>query len=144
MDGLMGAIKGRRSGGLIDEQVVANEPRVGGAAPQKDGAQEMKGLVQSLDPSQKDLLLRMLMKEQKANDMSPDIQQKGAPGPGENMELEEFVSEFEPEEGHESEEEIMESMISSADKTRADRGSEPRNLGERVKIGLANKLKKKG
>ena len=48
------------------------------------------------------------------------------------------------DDGHESEDEIMESMVSSADKSRADDDVKPRNLGERVKISLAKKLKGKG
>lgn len=141
MDGLASAIRGRR-GGLMEEQeeMMTEEPSMGG--PKQDGS-GLKGLVDQLDPSQKSLLLKMLIKDSAANENAPKIE-TGAMGPGEAMELEEFTSEFEPEEGHESEEEIMESMVSSADKTRADRGTEPRNLGERVKVGLANKLKKKG
>jgi hypothetical protein len=140
MDGLMGAIRNRRGG--RDEQIAEDQPVVGNDSG-AGSAQELKGLVASLDESQKALLLKMLAKDQTASENAPALE-TGAMGPGESMEVEEYVSDMEPEEGHESEEEIMESMISSADKTRADRGTEPRNLGERMKVGLANKLKKKG
>ncbi len=140
MDGLGAAIRGRRNGAQIDEAIVEQEP--GGDSVSGD-AQDLKGLVSSLDDSQKSLLLNILVKDKSANESAPALE-KGGQGPGEKLELEEFVSDFEPDEEHESEDEIMESMVSSADKTRAERGTNPRNLSERVKIGLANKLKKKG
>jgi hypothetical protein len=59
-------------------------------------------------------------------------------GPGEEAELEEMSLGGE----HESESEIAESMIGSSDKMRAERGDQPRNLGERMKFDLAKKLKK--
>ena len=142
MNGLGAAIRGRRGGGMLDEETVVQQPKVGGDSG-AGSTDEMKGLVASLDESQKSMLLKMLVKDQSASENAPNLE-RGGMGPGEEMGIEEFVSEFEPEEGHESEDEIMESMISSADKTRADQGTKPRNLGERVNIGLANKLKKKG
>ncbi len=145
MNGLMSAIKNRRGGGMLNEESAGEEMEMSAApkAPQQNEAQGLKALMGSLDDGQKQMLLKMLSADQKIT-TEPDAIQKGAKGPGETMELEEYVSENEPEEGHESEDEIMESMISSADRTRVDRGIEPRNLGERVKMSLANKLKKKG
>lgn len=142
MDGMSSAIRNRRGGGMMD-QGMGEAPMVDQAGGTPQDAEGLKGLVSSLDESQKALLLNMLVKDQSASQDAPAIEQ-GKAGPGEEMEVEEYVSSMEPEEGHESEEEIMESMISSADKSRAADGVKPRNLGERMKVGLANKLKKKG
>ncbi len=140
MDAMHSAIKQRRNGLLSDAPVeqaptTPGEPGVGGSKPE-----EMAGLVKMLSNDQKQMLLQMLAKDiQGVN--TAEIEQEGAPGPGEEMELAEYS--MDDEGGHESEEEIMESMISSADKSRASNGAKPRNLGERVKMNLASKLKDK-
>lgn len=139
MDGMLGAIRNKRSGGLIggDEEQAP--------APQPQGESSgLKGLVAALDESQKAQLLKMLVSDQASEGEDAPELEKGGMGPGESQELEEYVSEMEPEEDHESEDELAESMISSADKSRAEQGVKPRNLGERMRVGLANKLKKKG
>lgn len=141
MDAMYSAIKGRRGGLLNDHEENAHQMPEEQGAPKGGG--DMQGLVESLSPEQKSQLLALLVQEQapegeaKPNDAAAI--QKGEMGPGEMAELD-----AEAGEGHESEEEIMESMISSADKSRVDQGAKPRNLGERVKMSLASKLKKKG
>lgn len=137
MDGMLSALKGRR-GGLLGEEAAEAQ-----AAPQKQESAGLKGLVAALDEAQKAELLKILVKGQEAEGQAQEIGEGKAAGPGEKLELEEYVSEYEPEDAHESEEELMESMVSSADKSRAASDTKPRNLGERMRIGLANKLKDK-
>jgi len=144
---MQSAIKGRRGSMLNDMEENAHqlpdqkEQKPGGSA-------DMQGLVQSLSDDQKSELMGIL-----SQDMQPQKEvnavsiQQGEMGPGEEAELAEYSAEGEQEDahgGHESEDQIMESMISSADKGRVDQGAKPRNLGERVKMSLANKLKNKG
>lgn len=147
MDPMMMALQKRKGllGGDKQEAMVEEKAE---AAPKKG----MAGLVDALSEDQKQQLLAMLVKDQASGPAEAGDTEsiaKGAPGPGE---MEALADEAEGEgigmadlgEGHESEDEIAESMISSADKMRADKGVKPRNLGERVKVGLASKLKQKG
>lgn len=137
MDPMLGALKARRKGtGLLDEE----SPKM--AADMKDeGKSDLKEMVMSMSPEDKMALLQMLQSDMKADPMAI---QKGGQSPGEKMEIEMAMNEEGMDDDNESEDEIMESMISSADKTRAENGSKPRNLGERVKMNLASKLKSKG
>lgn len=145
MDAMYSAIKGRRGGMLNDMEENAhqtNDEPMGESVP--SGQPDMQGLVESLKPEQKQQLLAMLVKDQAQgpDESNPAAIQEGAMGKGEMAELEQGA--MDDEDGHESEEQIMESMVSSADSTRADQGATPRNLGERVKMNLATKLKNKG
>lgn len=134
MDAMANAIKSRR-GGLLSDAPVEQAP----VGPQQDKNMNLMGLVKALSEDQKQMLLQMLVGE---NEDAKGIE-KGEMGPGEKMELEEEVMIPEGPE-QESEDEIMESMVSSADKMRVGNGAKPRNLGERVKMDLATKLNKKG
>lgn len=138
MDAMMGALKQRR-GGLLNE----NEENAHQMPEEKSsGGMDMKSLVGALSDDQKAQLLSLLVS---GNDGAPkkagniaDIEQGGM-SPGEESDIEESLGE-----GHESEDQIAESMIASSDKSRAASGDKPRNLSERVKFGLATKLKNKG
>lgn len=142
MDAMYSAIQKRRGGGLLEEESMVEDEA---PAPGEGQGGGLKGLVAALDQGQRQELLQLLVKDQGANDRSPEIEVEGAMGPGEEFELERESGETPMERGsHESEDEIMESMVSSADKSRADQGTKPRNLGERVKMDLAKKLKGKG
>lgn len=143
MDGMLGAIKNKRGGLLNDQEENAHQP------PQESKPSkgpDMQGLVQSLSDDQKNQLLSLLVKDQSQD--QPDGQmdntqiQQGEMGPGEEAELGQEAMDDGSE--HESEDQIMESMTSSADKGRVEQGANPRNLGERVKMNLAKKLKDKG
>lgn len=140
MDALYSAIKSRRGGLLNDDEENAHQE----PAPQKGGGMDMKSLVSALSDDQKMQLLKMLVSgdgdKEAPSKMTAQSIEKGGMGPGEEEELEE-ASDLGGE--HESEEEIAESLLSSGDKYRADRGDKPRNLGERMKFGLASKLKQK-
>lgn len=145
MDAMYSAIKGRRGGMLNDMEENAHQQNDDKPESVPSGESDMQGLVASLAPEQKQELLAMLVKDQAQapEESNPAAIQEGAMGKGEMAELEQGAMEDEGD-GHESEEQIMESMISSADSTRADQGATPRNLGERVKMNLATKLKNKG
>lgn len=140
MDAMYSAIKGRRGGLLNDQEENAGQEMPEMPQQKKEGG-DLKSLVSSLSDDQKMQLLGILMKDQGMGNTKVEIE-KGGMGPGEEAELAD-ESDLEGE-GHESEEQIAESMLSSADKMRASQGAAPRNLGERMKMGLANKLKKKG
>lgn len=137
MNPMYSAIKARR-GGLLED----DEPMQEGA-PQESGGVDMKSLVNALSSEQKAQLLSLLVgKGAEAPQAKPSDSmaiEKGGMGPGEKEEIEEDLGD-----GHESEDEIAESLVANSDKMRAERGDKPRNLGERMRFGLANKLKKKG
>lgn len=142
MDAMYSAIKGRRGGLLNDEEENAHQEKADVQGPK---GMDMKSLVSALSDDQKMQLLKMLVSGSEAREEAPTKMtaqsiEKGGMGPGEEEELEE-ASELGGE--HESEDEIAESMLSSGDKYRAQRGDSPRNLGERMKFGLASKLKNK-
>lgn len=139
MDAMYSAIKGRRGGLLNDAEENAGQEMPQPAPQKKDG--DLKSLVSSLSDDQKMQLLGILMKDQGMGNTKVEIE-KGGMGPGEEAELAD-ESDLEGDE-QESEEDIAESMLSSADKMRAAQGAKPRNLGERMKMNLASKLKKKG
>ena len=134
---MLSAIKNRRGGLLNDTEENAHQmPEERG--PKGQGV-DMKSLVQALSPDQKAQLLSILVSGEKGSakpaESAPQIEE-GEMGPGEESEIQEELGE-----GHESEDEIAQSMISSSDKMRSDRGDRPRNLGERMKFDLAKKLK---
>lgn len=138
MNGMLGAIKSRRGGLLGDDQEMGDS---GYDSPQEpEGDDKLKGLVDALSEDQKAELLQLLVKDQSANEDAPAIE-KGKMGPGEEQELAQYAGDDENAD-HESEDEIAESMLSSADKMRADQGAKPSGLGQRMRMGLANKLKK--
>ncbi len=138
MDAMYSAIKGRRGGLLNDVEENAGQEM---PEPQTKQGGDLKGLVTSLSDDQKMQLLGILMKDQGMGSAKVEIE-KGASGPGEDAELAHEVEDLGGD--HESEDEIAESMLSSADKMRAEQGARPRNLSDRMKMGLASKLKKKG
>lgn len=142
MDAMYSAIKGRRGGLLNDSE--ENADQMTDEKPSKGGV-DIKSLVSVLSEDQKMQLLKMLVSGSKDSEQAPTKMnaqsiEKGGMGPGEEEELEEATN-LGGE--HESEDEIAESLLSSGDKYRAERGDNPRNLGERMKFGLASKLKNK-
>lgn len=136
MDSMISAIKGRRGGMMDEAQMHEGMGQESGG----DGL-DMKSLIQALSPEQKSQLLSLLVGGGKSAEKTatPEKIEEGAMGPGEEAEIEQSLGD-----GHETEDEIAESFLASSDKMRADRGDKPRNLSERVKFGLANKLKNKG
>ena len=149
MDAMYSAIKSRRGGLLNDQEENAHQMPVDQAPkPKADGLQT---LVETLSDDQKTQLLSLLVKDQGAQASSEgksspvDAKQieKGGMGPGEQQEVDEMIDN-DLGDGHESEDQIANSMISSSDQMRSARGDSPRNLGERMKFDLAKKLKNKG
>ncbi len=141
MDAMYSAIKGRRGGaGLMDDpQEEMDEVP---APPQKGGGMNMQSLVSALSDDQKSQLLSLLVAGDKGQSPAPKDPmaiEKGGMGPGEESEIEDSLGD-----GHESEDDLAESMISSSDKMRSANGDKPRNLSERMKFDLASKLKNKG
>lgn len=137
MDAMYSAIKSRRGGLLNDQEENAHQEPM----EAKPGGMDMAGLVDALSPEQKSELLALLVGGEQAPapaKAAPAIE-KGAMGPGEEAELSESLGD-----GQESEGEIADSLLSSADSMRAVRGDKPRNLGERMKFDLAKKKQKKG
>lgn len=140
MDGMLGAIKAKRNGsGLMNE-----EPQ---AKPSADQSAGMGQLIDSLSDEQKQALLKMLVQDVLPAD-TKKIEMGDGMGSGEKMEIE-MESEGMEDDPYgdykqESEDEIAESMISSSDMAKADTTAKPRNLGERMRMNLASKLKKKG
>lgn len=136
MNSMLSAIKGRR-GGLMEDHAPMQEEM----AAESGGGVDMKSLVQALSPEQKSQLLSLLVGQGKSEGSGPTPEkiEEGAMGPGEAEEIEESLGE-----GHETEDEIAESFLANSDKMRAEAGDKPRNLSERVKFGLATKLKNKG
>ncbi len=139
MDGMLGAIKAKRNGsGLLNEE-----------QPQKPSAEKSAGmgqLIDSLSDEQKQMLLKMLVQDVMPAD-TQKIEMGDGMGKGEKMEIEMESEEMDDPYGdyqQESEDEIAESMISSSDMAKADTTAKPRNLGERMRMSLASKLKKKG
>ncbi len=139
MNPMYSAIKGRRGGLLNDVEENAHQPPAE-AKPSEGSGLNMKSLVSALSDEQKSQLLSLLVsgdKPQEGASQDSVAIEKGAMGPGEEAEIEESLGD-----GHESEDEIAESMVASSDKLRAERGDKPRNLSERMKFDLAKKLKK--
>lgn len=137
MDAMMGALKQRRGGLLNDGEENAHQM----PEEKSSGGMDMKSLVGALSQDQKAQLLSLLVSggdQSKGKSSISEIEQGGM-SPGEESDIEESLGD-----GHESEDDIAESMIASSDKSRAASGDKPRNLGERMKFGLANKLKNKG
>lgn len=134
MDGMYSAIQKRRGGLLNDEEENAHQMPMEKKAMGKPSG-EMQSLVAQLDDTQKMELMKLLSAEMAGGD-SREIE-KGGMGPGEMAELEEEAG------MGETEDEIAADMVSSADMTRAEQGTAPRNLGERARIEMAKKLKNK-
>lgn len=136
MDGMYSAIKSRR-GGLINDH-EENAHQLPEEKPKGNGGLNMESLVAALSDQQKSQLLSLLVGgEKQGGAKTPESIEEGGMGPGEEADIEASLGE-----GHESEAEIAEGMISSSDKMRAERGDKPRNLGERMKFDLASKQKK--
>jgi hypothetical protein len=138
MDGMYSAIKNRRGGLLNDDEENAHQMPMEKKAMGKPSG-EMQSLIAQLDDTQKMELLKLLSADVAAAD-SREIE-KGGMGPGEMMELAEEAGEVEGM--GETEDEIAADMVSSADMTRAEQNTKPRNLGERARIEMAKKLKTK-
>lgn len=134
MDGMYSAIKNRRGGLLNDEEENAHQAPAEKKPMYKGSG--MEGLVASLDDIQKMELLKLLSADMSEGGDTREIE-KGGMGPGEMAELEEEAG------MGETEDEIAADMVSSADVTRAEQGTAPRNLGERARIEMAKKLKNK-
>lgn len=131
MDGMYSAIKARKSGGGLLNDHEEN-------AHQMNGSGEMKDLVSQLTDEQKAELMGLLEAEEAPG---PDARaiEKGAMGPGERRELDESIESDSLGGDHESEEDIMRSMVSTSDDMR----DKPRNLGDRVRMEMSKKLKNK-
>lgn len=138
MDGMHGALKQRRGGLLNDMEENAHQ------MPEKEqSGEEMKSLVMSLSDDQKQELLGILEADVSQGPGDAMSIQRGGAGPGERIDVAMESDGYDLGGDHESEEEIGESLMSSADKMRADQGVSGRNLGERVRINLAKKQKNK-
>jgi hypothetical protein len=138
MDAMHSAIKGRRGGMLNEHEENAHQ-----MPKESQGEGDMQGLVESLSDEQKAQLMGLLQQDMSEKPADGPALEKGSAGPGEEQEVAQMAMEDQGDE-HESEDEIMESMISSADKGRVEQDVKPRNLAERMKMNLASKLKGKG
>mgnify|MGYP006921296629 CR=1 FL=1 len=136
MDGMYGAIKNRRGGLLNDKEENAQQMMDQGGG--KHG--EMKSLLSQLSDEQKSELMGLLEADMdRSEGMDPKMIEKGAMGPGEREDLAESVEAGELGGDHETEEDIMNSMVSTSDEMR----DKPRNLGDRVRMEMSKKLKMK-
>lgn len=144
MDSMLGAIKARRQG-QGSPQMMSEEQPMMGAKPEGQES-EMQGLVAKLSPEQKEHLLELLTQE------SADGQglEKGEPSSAEKAEVAAKASEDQGSEAEGSEisadesDDIAMSMVDSRAKQMADGQGQPRNLSERAKMSMAQKLKSKG
>jgi len=140
MDSMYSAIKGRRGGlmgGAGPEMVMMDEEA---SEPSQGAGMDMKSLVGALSDDQKMQLLKLLVGSSGGDKMAPKSPiEEGGQSPGEEDDLEASLGE-----GHESEDEIAENLLASSDRSRSEAGDKPRNLSERMRFGLAKKLKNKG
>ena len=122
-------------------------------APEESGAKNLLGLVASMSDEDRATLKSIL--DASAGTKASDIE-KGAPGKGEAMavagkiasddaehEAEESAEE-EGDEGAVDSDEIGRSMLDSRLAKGVPEGAQPRGLSDRVKFGIADKLKAKG
>jgi hypothetical protein len=142
MSAMMDAIKQKRGGA----PALAIE-----AAPTDDGGgdqnQDLKALVASLSDDQKSQLMDMLSQDAGDETSASDIE-KGAPSDEEHSKIAAKMADDSAEDDGDDDssemDEIGKSMLSSSDIAQAGNGRQPRNLGERVRMNLAEKLKAKG
>lgn len=140
MDSMLSAIKAKRGGGnsMADQNTMMDKSPDG-----QQGPSEMKGLIESLDDSQKQELMMLLSNEaaQKNNDV-----EKGAPTSNEKQIIEKQAAE-ENQEGElpmEQSDDIAMSMIDRDSLRKAESNVKPRGLGDRARMAMAQKLKGKG
>lgn len=116
-------------------------------APEQAGSKNLLGLVASMSDEDRATLKDILAASEGAK--SSDIE-KGAAGKDEQMavagKMAEDSAEHEAEEGEEpvDSDEIGRSMLDSRLAKGVPEGAQPRGLSDRVKFGIADKLKAKG
>lgn len=148
MDAMHAAVKSKRKAGAPglmdseDEMGVAPEQ----AAPEHEGS-GMSELVSKLSPEQKEELMQLLSAESESGDEVSSVEiEKGMPSSDEKQKIEaKMAKEKPPEDGYDDEtsDDIAMSMVDRRDANKPE-GFRPKNLGERARIGMAQKLKGKG
>lgn len=141
MNPMSDAIRKKRSG-----SVDMNIPD----APEESGSKNLLGLVASMSDEDRAKLKDILAASEGSNEA--DVE-KGAPTKGEHAAIHEKMEadseEHEAEENSEpgqeaSSDEIGRSMLDSRFNKGTPEGMQPRGLSDRVKFGIADKLKAKG
>lgn len=134
MDAMRDALKSKRSGGMLMAE----------AGPEASGG-GMSDLVQSLSDDQKrDLMQALVASSGSEGGTSPSDIEKGQPSDEERSKIEAKMGDEGPGVPEEESDDIAMSMLDSKSKMPGAENAQPRNLGERVKLGLAAKLKGKG
>jgi hypothetical protein len=156
MNPMFAAIKKRRGGGLMGDHEASHQSQhamdndIGQAMESGDG-KDLHGLVASLSDGEKQKLKSLL------DGHKPNGIEKGEPSSDERGKIAERAKEEDAmhamedasaihddgDEGVDSDS-IAASMIDHKAKSAIESGAKPRNLGERMKMGLAQKLKSKG
>ncbi len=145
MDPMHAAIRKRKSGGMLGDHQASHESVHADVGDGKD----LHGLVAGLSDHEKGRLQEILSKDasQGIAQGNPSTEEKGkiaqasAEENQENAleESQEASGQLPPDES----DEIAKSMLDSRN-LRGTASDKPRNLGERMKMSLANKLKAKG
>lgn len=150
MDPMHAAIK-KRKGGLIDHGSSGQDEVMPANSGHKPEVKDLHGLVASLNDHEKHQLKSILSNQDNSQSIAkggPSSDEKGKIGAAmnaENMEnAAEEASETPHEEAMEGSDEIAKSMLDSRHMGSNPPTGKPRNLGERMKMNLASKLKAKG
>lgn len=138
MNPMQSAIKGKR---MMGKEMPQEE-----APPDQAGGQELdlESLVAALSPEQKTELMGLIQE----SDQDPMAVEKGEPTSEETGKIEAQMSddggEGADEPASEDSDEIAMGMLDNRQKSGGGMDAKPRNLGERMRQGLATQLKAKG
>jgi hypothetical protein len=136
MDAMRDALKQKRMS--YSPPPPAADPSPADGAPEQEGS-DLKDLVQSLSEDQKAELLGLLQKDAGQGESDSKVE-TGAASDDESKAVDDEISE--QDQGDDSDDIAM-SMLDSKAKM-GQEGVQPRNLGERVRMAMAQKLKGKG
>lgn len=145
MDAMHAAVKSKRKAqapGLMESDDEMGEQ----SAPAQEGS-GMSELVSKLSPEQKEELKQLLASDSEDGAEVSGVEiEKGAPSSEEKQSIDaKLANEKAPEDGYDEEtsDDIAMSFVDKRDANKPE-GFRPKNLGERARIGMAQKLKGKG
>lgn len=138
MNPMQGAIKGKR---MMGKEMPPEE-----AAPSQgeDQQLDLESLVAALTPEQKMELMGLL---EQGGEQDPMAVEKGEPTAEERQKIEAQMADDDgggADEPSQDSDEIAMGMLDPRQQQGGGMDAKPRNLGERMRMGLANKLKAKG
>lgn len=138
MSAMLDALKQKRAGGMNGPSQSSPMNDQGG-----DKLQDLKALVDSLSPDQKEELQGLLAESAEGSEMGDGSNEmqipNGAPSSDERSKVQAKM-----DGGSLSEDDSDDIAASMTDRRYANENTQPRNLGERMKMSLASKLKGKG